>query len=204
MVEITIMINITNAEINSLKNNIEKMARRLGGYWPPLSATARVLEELGEVGEYILNKDFHEEFASELSDVLIITTCIANQYCAKFTISKTHFEKDFSQWSIEEIYIKLVGDCGELARIINSYEGSKKLKETEHPTTVEKQTSLILFDLLIISHKAKCNLLQQTENTVKKVLKRDKNRFENVYDPVSSYNHDTYLKLSQKKRKFGA
>lgn len=179
--------------LKQVQEVVDETVRTLGGYWIPLSGLARVLEELGELGELILKEDFSDEFATELSDVMIIIICVANQYCARLDTSKIVKESDISKLSLSDLYLKLAADCGEFARIINSYEGNKKLKPTEHPTTVEKQASLICFDITSIAKTRNLNLVEIVEKTMLKVRKRDKNRFDTLYDPSLSISHDEYI-----------
>jgi NTP pyrophosphatase (non-canonical NTP hydrolase) len=49
-----------------------------GGYWRPLAAVARLLEELGELAE--LHHERHAELPGELADLWIITTALADQF----------------------------------------------------------------------------------------------------------------------------
>ena len=180
--------------IKYLQNIVDETVRTLGGYWMPLSGLARVLEELGELGECMLKKDYGDTFQTELSDVLVIILCIGNQYCAKLDISTLEKQKNVS---LEELYIKLVADCGEFARIVNSYEGNKKLKPTENPTTVEKQASIICLDIILIAQKRNLNITQLVKTTMLKVAKRDINRFDILYDPSHSLTHDEYIKSTK-------
>lgn len=193
------MKSINNLPLTITQKNVDVMAKALGGYWPPLSAIARVLEELGELGDLILKKQYDEDFANELSDVVVITLCIANQYCSIIRFSKQPASKE--ELNIESLYFKLVSDCGELARIINAYEGSKKLKPQENPKTVEKQTSLIFTDLLKIAVLNKIDLLSVVDNTLTKVTKRDIKRFDTIYDPVSTSSHEDYITVFSSKVK---
>lgn len=181
-----------NSRIALVQSDVEEMARILGGYWPALSGLARVLEELGELAELILKNDFSDEFAAELSDVLVITICVSNQFCAMLQTSEL---TDVSQSTVEALYLQLAADCGEFSRIVNAYEGSKKLKPTENPKTIEKQGSLIVYDILSIAQKIGFDVLAQAEATLEKVKKRDRNRFDTIYDPVSSENHNEYMEL---------
>lgn len=76
-----------------------------GGYWRPLAAVARLLEELGELGEELAappqggmeaemgeepgaNRLAEAEIAAELADLWIITAALADQYLA--TVAEPH------------------------------------------------------------------------------------------------------------------
>lgn len=187
--------------LTKLQNIVDETVRTLGGYWVPLSGLARVLEELGELGALILKKDYGDEFATELSDVMIITICVANQYCARLDTSEINDEDTIPKLSLLQIYLKLAADCGEFARIVNSYEGNKKLKPTERPTTIEKQASIICSDVTSIAKMLDLNIEEIVEKTMLKVRKRDKNRFDTLYDPSLSLSHDEYIQTFNPKMK---
>jgi hypothetical protein len=53
-----------------------------GGYWRPLAAVARLLEELGELLE-LLDGGATPELGGELADLWIITTALADQFLAE-------------------------------------------------------------------------------------------------------------------------
>lgn len=189
------------SNLKELQLIVDDTVRTLGGYWMPLSGLARVLEELGELGTLILEKNYHEEFASELSDVMIITLCVANQYCAQLDKPEDGMPMQRSGLSLIEWYVKLVVDCGELARIINSYEGNKKLKPKEHPTTIEKQSSVICSDIISIASIFNLSISEVVKRTLDKVRRRDKHRFETLYDPSLSFSHDKYVRTVSSSRK---
>jgi NTP pyrophosphatase (non-canonical NTP hydrolase) len=181
-------------EVNifALQEKVDLTIRTLGGYWSPLSGLARVLEELGELGEIILKKQFDDEFSMELSDVFIITLCLANQYCARI---ERIADIPFLELTVQETYFRLVADCGELARIVNSYEGNKKLKPLEHPTTVEKQVLSVCRAIIALAKKMDLEIVTVVDATLLKVRKRDLGRFDILYDPSLSSSRDEYIRL---------
>jgi NTP pyrophosphatase (non-canonical NTP hydrolase) len=180
-------------EMYKLQKTIEETIRTLGGYWVPLSGLARVLEELGELGELILNNDFSSEFETELIDVLVITICVANQYCARLAYPDEVLSAKMSLMDTKDIYLSLARDCGEFARILNSYEGNKKLKPTENPTTVENQASKIVFDIFSLAGKYQIDIVNSVQKTMEKIKKRDAGRFDTLFDPVLAKSRDEYI-----------
>jgi NTP pyrophosphatase (non-canonical NTP hydrolase) len=174
-----------NNDIIHIQKVIDDTIRTLGGYWSPLSGLARVLEELGELGEIILKKDLGEEF----------TVCVANQYSARLSLN---FNPDVKgSRTLQEHYLSLMSKSGELARILNSYEGNKKLKKDEHPNTVEKQVSLICSDIISIANSLDIDLIKSTEQKMLTIRKRDKDRFDTLYDPTLSRSHDEYISINK-------
>lgn len=176
----------------TLQKAVDQTVRGLGGYWVPLSGLARVLEELGELGEHVLKKNLGKEFADELADIQSITFCIANQYCANVDISSVTSQ---SKLTLSELYLKLVIDCGQLARIINAYEGNKKLKATEKIPTVEEQTSLISLDIQLIAQNTNLDITKVVTGKLEQIRRRDKDRFNLSYDPSTSSARDAYILL---------
>lgn len=99
---------------------------RVGGYWRPLAAVARLLEELGELAE-LLQGPAHDqgeppvELASELADLWIITTAVADQFLGDVAEPGSG-----SATSVQEDPFRgLVAAAGQIARIVNYYDGPK-------------------------------------------------------------------------------
>lgn len=188
-------------QLNDLKQNIDETIRAVGGYWSPLSGLARVLEELGELAECIFKKHPSSKFNEELADVLIITICIANQYCAKF--NRSSYFLISNKTSITKMYMELVSDCGELGRILNYYEGNKSLKASEDPATIEEQINIICQKILSISRQKNIDIIKIANQKLSKVKKRDKERFRMLYDPSQSPSHDEYIKRNKNIKVWG-
>jgi hypothetical protein len=91
----------------------------VGGYWRPLAAVARLLEELGELAESLARPaQDDDELASELADLWIITTALADQFLGEVAEPGTHGAAG-GQLS------ELVAAAGQIARIVNYYDGPK-------------------------------------------------------------------------------
>jgi NTP pyrophosphatase (non-canonical NTP hydrolase) len=94
-----------------------------GGYWRPLAAVARLLEELGELLE-LLEDGPAPELGDELADLWIITTALADQFLAEVTEPGT----DAGDES-ETDGARLVVAAGPIARVVNHYDGPKVPRE---------------------------------------------------------------------------
>ncbi|MGO9490017.1 MAG: hypothetical protein ACLQBB_13455 [Solirubrobacteraceae bacterium] len=92
-----------------------------GGYWRPLAAVARLLEELGELLELLTaSARSHQELASELADLWIITTALADQFLAAVAPPGARPEPGG-----EVSGRALVVAAGPIARVVNHYDGPK-------------------------------------------------------------------------------
>lgn len=88
-----------------------------GGYWRPLAACARLLEELGECSEQAGG----EELPGELADLWIITTALADQFLAVVAEPGSATGSSSAEASLPA----LVAAAGPIARVVNHYDGPK-------------------------------------------------------------------------------
>jgi NTP pyrophosphatase (non-canonical NTP hydrolase) len=94
-----------------------------GGYWRPLAAVARLLEELGELLE-LLDGEATPELGGELADLWIITTALADQFLAEVPEPGAGAREE-GEASGE----RLVVAAGPIARVVNHYDGPKVPRE---------------------------------------------------------------------------
>lgn len=87
-----------------------------GGYWRPLAAVARLLEELAELSE--LTDGPPGELGGELADLWIITTALADQFLAEVPEPGTLAGGPSSGTA-------LLAAAGPIARVVNHYDGPK-------------------------------------------------------------------------------
>lgn len=174
--------------MKELQQKVDQMIIHLGGYWRPLSGLARLLEEIGEVGGalYIGDEDALRE---ELMDVFVISTCLANQYAIALDLQTTGQE----EMTEERIYYRLVREAGEVGRILNAYEGDKKLKATATPGSLKRHLEAVqkavgdlatLYDFDLYAH---IGLLIEEKSS------RDFGRFDHTRDPITEESVRTYL-----------
>ena len=104
---------------------------RVGGYWRPLAAVARLLEELGELAETLASHgDDGHGLASELADLWIITTAVADQFLGEVAEpgslkSPPPPSPEPSNPEPSDPFRGLVAAGGQIARIVNYYDGPK-------------------------------------------------------------------------------
>ncbi len=94
----------------------------VGGYWRPLAALARLMEELGEFAETLPESGHTSELRSELADLWIISTALADQFLADVEEPGSHpAPKRAGAGSLSE----LISSAGVISRIVNYYDGPK-------------------------------------------------------------------------------
>lgn len=186
---------------------VDRSIRHLGGYWRTLSGLARVIEELGEVAELLEANELHQEdMDGELADVFIISTCLANQFAADLVseYNKIGLPAEVAQITYEgegvpatTHYFKLVQTAGQLARILNHYDGDKVMKKGEQKQSVCSIIARFHQHLYACAHALNSNLFNEVAETLKKNIKRDKHRFAITADPVTEPTVDRYKQVKQ-------
>ena len=107
----------------STQELVRAMMLRAGGYWRPLAAVARLLEELGELVELLGDPaPASGELAHELADLWIITTALADQFLGVVAEPRTKTGEGLE--SAGAVMGTIVA-AGEIARVVNYYDGPK-------------------------------------------------------------------------------
>jgi hypothetical protein len=102
---------------------------RAGGYWRPLAAVARLLEELGELVELLDGAEpSTASLASELADLWIITTALADQFLGIVAEPTTHTDA-VQQYGVSAG--QAIVAAAEIARVVNYYDGPKTPRSPE-------------------------------------------------------------------------
>jgi hypothetical protein len=116
-----------------------------GGYWRPLAAVARLLEELGELSELLETSTEGPELAAELADLWIITTALADQFLAQVEEPGTASEATADLGM-------LLAAAGPIARVVNHYDGPKVPRTGEPMPTL--QGSVVGFHMALVAFAA--------------------------------------------------
>lgn len=177
-------------EYAALQRDVEEMILGVGGYWGAPSAVMRVIEELGEFSEALRRRD-SEAAAEELTDLFIITTCIANQYCAVLSERADIFAgADTGHGPVAGDALQLIPIfaelAGELARTINFYDGEKPPKPGERPMPVEAVIARIHALIWQASFLLQVDLRSALRAKLDKAAGRDRGRFATKFDPSTS------------------
>jgi NTP pyrophosphatase (non-canonical NTP hydrolase) len=172
----------------SLQAQVHAMIQAIGGYWRPVNAVARLLEELAELGGELTTADAdadREKLSGEFADVWIITACLANQFtltlpdgCAEAA------EPDRDGAAVG--FVRLVEEAGRIARVVNYYDGPKNPRSLDgFPTlTAAIESFHRTLRLLAVSHGV--DLDTAVESKVKAATERDRGRFAVGYDPSTA------------------
>lgn len=174
---------------------IDNHIRKLGGYWRSISALARLHEEMGELGELLLEQPLdNEEVGAELADIYVISTCIANQYLndlhsdykmANIPNTVPELLQIRAIGDLKDIYLKAMIYCGRIARIINHYEGDKVKKPNEKIMRLGEEIPQLHKLIVCMANHLELNLFDYIDKVLEKSAKRDKNRFGISHDPVT-------------------
>lgn len=175
--------------MKDMQQRIDEMIIHLGGYWRPLSGLARLLEEVGEVGG-ALYRERDDQLKEELLDVIVISSCLANQYAIRLR----PLNEEHSTEPVSRLYFKLVEEAGEVGRILNAYEGDKKLKPNQDGHSLQSHIEAIQSTALAIGEKHRLSLLEALEPLIEEKSSRDFGRFDHTPDPITEASVRNYLR----------
>ncbi len=198
--------------ISDIQEYIHQSIHTVGGYWPPLSAVARMLEEIAELSYELKNIEEESELVKfELADLFILSVCIANQYSAHLASEYEELGIDIKpkKTSRRKITRKQVDDAqdvlldinigaGMIARIINAYEGSKTPKEGEGLLTVKEAIAHLQRSLIDFANIFSIDILKVSKSVFDRKSRRDKKRFDTLYDPTLSVALKNFSPLQSK------
>ncbi|RKP48239.1 YqcI/YcgG family protein [Trinickia fusca] len=186
-------------QIIHLSKKVRETAINLGGYWRPLSAVARVLEELGEIGELLVDDSADQShLAAELADMFIITTCIADQYCANVVdllknMPPADGERGAGDYaSLRVMFCCLAQRTGRLGRLINYLEGDKTPKPNEPVSNVTTEVACIQHILFRMTAATGENLVKVVNAILDMNARRDRARFKSNWDPSTALSRDRF------------
>lgn len=173
--------------MREIQQQVDHMIIHLGGYWRPLSGLARLLEEVGEVGAALYEGD-SAALDEELLDVFVISTCLANQYAIRLDAPKT----PDGDVPVHVTYYALVREAGEVARILNAYEGDKKLKATAKPGSLQRHLEGVQQAVFEIARTIGLDVYASIGALVEAKSSRDFGRFDHTPDPITENSVRTY------------
>jgi hypothetical protein len=149
---------------------------KAGGYWRPLAAVARLLEELGELVELLeSSKPSKAALASELADLWIITTALADQFLG--TVAEPTTRTGVGQTSRVSGGEAIVA-AGEIARVANYYDGPKTPRSTDEMPSLHGAIRRFHEKLDTLAGSLGVQLARAVEEKLEVIHKRDMTRFE--------------------------
>lgn len=170
--------------VASLQRALQGAIRSVGGYWPPLSAVARLLEELGELADaaYGYKPDRSTAIGEELADLWIISTCLASQYC----IELAEAEQSPVAQDVGELLLRGLRCAGEIARTINYYDGPKNPRTLEGWVPLGRQIRKFHEVLFELADQCRVQLRTVVQQKITTMATRDATRFKPGFDPSTA------------------
>ncbi|MGC4956750.1 YqcI/YcgG family protein [Actinomadura citrea] len=172
--------------LSSQQARVHAMIQSVGGYWRPINGLARLLEELGELGELIgQGESDHRRpsgaaLAEELADIWIISTCTANQF--NIELSRCPVPAEPSEGGIAS----LLARAGWIARILNYYDGPKTPRSVAGWPSLGEAIASFHSALEALAHQCGADLRTAVNAKVEETPTRDAGRFPRSFDPSTS------------------
>ena len=197
---------LANAVPANLQARVHAMVQNIGGYWRPVNAVARLLEELAELGRELTTAGGdggHEELSGEFADVWIISTCLANQFNVVLADGTDGTDgTDGSDGSdgtsnpgpaAERAadgeaggFVRLVEDAGRIARVVNYYDGPKNPRSLDGFPTLTGAIKTFHRTLRTLAASSGVDLDAAVDSKVTAAGERDRGRFALSYDPSTA------------------
>lgn len=195
----------------------------VGGYWRPSAGVIRLLEELGEVAEALSAGDAGA-LADELADVWIISTAVADQYLATVEPLGARGRSDdaslVTDRAVDETAAPrgtdpharpglagLTAAAGQVARIVNHYDGPKAPKRLEGWAGLTPVMGAFHAELRALAAAHEVDLAAVVAGKLALLIERDRGRFAPSYDastaPILARVRAAYPEL-QRARLLGA
>lgn len=92
-------------------------------------------------------------------------------------VDKWFKDEGWNYWHPLGQMTAMMEETGELARIVNHLYGEKPKKSTEKKQELEGEIGDVLYVLICLANTAGIDLDKAIEKTIKKVTKRDKDRY---------------------------
>jgi NTP pyrophosphatase (non-canonical NTP hydrolase) len=160
---------------------------RVGGYWQPLAAVARLLEELGELAELMGDPSpDRAELASELADVWIITAALADQFLGAVA-EPGSLEAPDSGDTLADQLGALVACAGQIARIVNYYDGPKTPRSLDGWPSLSDAVAELHRALVRLARAHRVVLGTAVADKLRAIAVRDSRRFARAeHDPSTA------------------
>ena len=170
-----------------LQAQVHAMIAAIGGYWRPVNAVARLLEELAELGEELTTAADTEggKRSGDFADLWIISTCLANQFL--LTVADDRAEAaETLQDGAEGGFVRLVEQAGRIARVVNYYDGPKNPRSLDGFPTLAAAIASFHRTLRTLAVSQGVDLDAAVESKITAATEKDRGRFAVSYDPSTA------------------
>lgn len=174
------------ARMTNRQRQVHAMIQNVGGYWRPVNAVARLLEELGELCELLISADLEtngERLPNEFADLWIISTCLANQFNVTLT---DHTPTDHCSGNEAAGIAHLVRHAGRIARIVNYYDGPKSPRSLDGFPTLSAAILEFQAALQLLAVRNGIDIDAAVLSKIASAEVRDRGRFAVSYDPSTA------------------
>jgi NTP pyrophosphatase (non-canonical NTP hydrolase) len=177
-----------NAAPACLQAQVHAMIQAIGGYWRPVNAVARLLEELAELGEELASADPEgdgQRLSAEFADLWIISTCLANQFTLMLDDDRDEAAEP-DRDGAGAGFVRLVEEAGRIARVVNYYDGPKNPRSLDGFPTLTAAITSFHRALRMLAASQGVDLDAAVESKVTAATERDRGRFAVGYDPSTA------------------
>jgi hypothetical protein len=178
-------VNTTRA---GLQAQVHAMIQTIGGYWRPVNAVARLLEELAELRQELTTAGAGgdgQELSAEFADLWIITACLANQFMLILADDRPE-ESAPDRGGAEGGFVRLVEEAGRIARVVNYYDGPKNPRSPDGFPTLAAAIPSFQRTLRTLAVSQGVDLDAAVESKVTAAAERERGRFPVSYDPSTA------------------
>ncbi len=175
------------AEVLQIQRRCSDMILSVGGYWPPLAGSTRMLEELGELSE-AFKQGTPASILEEAMDLLTITTAVANQYCVTVTsvdLRRAHSDV-ISNLKADDWIAVCAIYAGRFARNVLLLENIKNVKPDGSRPVLAADYAGLLTALNFLMVDLGAVMIAEAGKTIAAKAKRDSGRFRARFDPVAA------------------
>lgn len=175
-----------------------------GGYWRPLAAVARLLEELGELSDELRAPDGEpgapggkeRKIAAELADLWIITAALADQFLGEVAEPSSRSLPPQDAAAPADAALTLLAAAGSIARIVNYYDGPKTPRSLDGWISLERAVQRFHDELATVAIACRIDLHASVQAKLEAIPALDSGRFSATWhDPATARCLDDFRRL---------
>jgi NTP pyrophosphatase (non-canonical NTP hydrolase) len=181
----------------TLQLEVRRTMLDAGGYWRPLAAVARLLEELAELAELLERPEAPaEELAGELADLWIITTALADQFLIDVAdpaaAAPDPSDAPYAPYATNArdapvTAAALMIAAGPIGRVVNYYDGPKTPRAGDQLPSLTGAVTAFHHQLELLCGELSIDLAAAVRAKLAVIRGRDLKRFaRGEYDPSTA------------------